>query len=103
MSLHELTLTELSAGLAAKRFSSREVIDALLSRIEKADGKLHAFTEVYAKEARAIADGADTARATGFPLPPLHGRYHLILQAEMAPGMASNANAWAHILAPRIA
>ena len=44
MSLHELTLTELSAGLAAKRFSSREVIDALLSRIEKADGKLHAFT-----------------------------------------------------------
>ena len=36
-------------------------------------------------------------------LPPLHGRYHLILQAEMAPGMASNANARAHILAPRIA
>jgi len=73
MSLHELTLTELSAGLAAKRFSSREVVDALLSRIEKADDKLHAFTEVYAKEARAIADGADAARASGFPLPPLHG------------------------------
>ena len=59
MSLHELTLTELSAGLAAKRFSSREIVDALLARIEKADGKLHAFTEVYAREARAIADGAD--------------------------------------------
>ncbi len=73
MSLHELTLTELSAGLAAKRFSSREVIDALLARIEKADGKLHAFSEVYASEARAIADGADAARASGFPLPPLHG------------------------------
>jgi hypothetical protein len=36
-------------------------------------------------------------------LPPLHGRYQLILQTEMAPGMSSNANAWAHILAPRIA
>ena len=37
MQLHELTLTELSAGLAAKRFSSREVVDALLGRIDKAN------------------------------------------------------------------
>ncbi len=28
--LHDLTLTELAAGLAAKRFSSREIVDALL-------------------------------------------------------------------------
>src|SRR4029077_15764838 len=60
-------------GLAAKRFSSREVVDALLGRIAKANGKLHAFTEVYAKEAKAMADGADKARAGGFPLGPLHG------------------------------
>lgn len=71
--LHDLTLTELSAGFKAKRFSSREVVDALLKRIDKADGKLHAFTEVYAKEARALADAADKARASGFPLGPLHG------------------------------
>lgn len=71
--LHDLTLTELAAGLAAKRFSSREIVDALLARIEKADGKLHAFTEVYAREARALADAADTARGCGFPLGPLHG------------------------------
>ena len=71
--LHDLTLTELANGLSAKKFSSREIADALLGRIEKADGKLHAFTEVYAKEARAMADAADTARATGFPLGPLHG------------------------------
>ena len=68
-----MTLTELAAGLSAKKFSSREIVDALLARIEKADGKLHAFTEVYAKEARALADAADTARASGFPLGPLHG------------------------------
>ncbi len=71
--LHELTLTELGAGLAAKRFSSREIVEALLARIAKADGKLHAFTEVYAAEARALADAADTARGSGFPLGPLHG------------------------------
>jgi aspartyl-tRNA(Asn)/glutamyl-tRNA(Gln) amidotransferase subunit A len=71
--LHDLTLTELASGLSARKFSSREIADALLARIEKADGKLHAFTEVYAKEARALANAADTARASGFPLGPLHG------------------------------
>src|SRR5476649_132132 len=73
MALHELTLTELAVELGAKRASSREVVDALLGRIATADGKLHAFTEVYAKEARALADAADTARSSGFPLRPLHG------------------------------
>src|SRR5882757_7441897 len=73
MKLHDLTLTELAVGLSAKKFSSREIVDALLARIAKADGKLHAFTEVYAKEAKALADAADTARASGFPLGPLHG------------------------------
>src|SRR5260370_39335569 len=72
MQLHDLTLTELAAGLSAKKFSSREIVDALLARIAKADGKLHAFTEVYAKEAKALADAADTARTSGFPLGPLH-------------------------------
>ena len=73
MALHEMTLTELSAGLAARKFSSREIVDALLGRIAKADGKLHAFTEIYAKEATSLADAADKARASGFPLPALHG------------------------------
>ena len=73
MTLHTLTLTELSAGLAAKRFSSREIADALLGRIAKANDKLHAFIEVYAAEAQALTDAADQARASGFPLGPLHG------------------------------
>jgi aspartyl-tRNA(Asn)/glutamyl-tRNA(Gln) amidotransferase subunit A len=73
MQLHDMTLTELAAGLSAKKFSSREVVDGLLARIDKADGKLHAFTEVYAKEAKGLADAADKARASGFPLGPLHG------------------------------
>jgi aspartyl-tRNA(Asn)/glutamyl-tRNA(Gln) amidotransferase subunit A len=73
MALHELTLTELAVELGTKRVSSREIVDALLGRIAKADGKLHAFTEVYGKEARALADAADTARGSGFPLGPLHG------------------------------
>ena len=73
MALHDLTLTELGAGLAARKFSSREITDALLGRIAKADKKLHAFTEVYAKDAKAFADASDKVRASGFPLGPLHG------------------------------
>jgi len=73
MQLHDLTLTDLAAGLAARKFSSREIVDGLLGRIAKADGKLHAFVEVYEKEARALADAADAARASGFPLGRLHG------------------------------
>src|SRR5262249_31919357 len=73
MQLHDLTLTDLAAGLAAKHFSSRDVVDALLGRIAKADGKLHAFTEVYDAEARALAEAADRARSSGFPMGPLHG------------------------------
>lgn len=73
MALHELTLTDLAAGLAGKRFSSREIVDILLARIAKADGKLHSFVDVYDKEARALADAADAARASGFPLGALHG------------------------------
>ena len=34
--LHDLTLTELAAGLSGKKFSSREIADGLLARIEKA-------------------------------------------------------------------
>jgi aspartyl-tRNA(Asn)/glutamyl-tRNA(Gln) amidotransferase subunit A len=73
MALHELTLTELSVELAAGRASSREIVDTLLQRIDRADARLHAFTEVYSKEASALADACDTARASGFPLGPLHG------------------------------
>jgi len=34
---------------------------------------LHAFVEVYADEARQLADAADQARKSGLPLGPLHG------------------------------
>jgi len=69
----ELTLAELSAGLTAKQLSSRQIVDAFLARIDKGDGKLHSFIEVYHNEARALADAADKVRATGLPVGPLHG------------------------------
>jgi aspartyl-tRNA(Asn)/glutamyl-tRNA(Gln) amidotransferase subunit A len=69
----ELTLGEQAAGLSAKQFSSRQVVDTFLARIDKADGKLHSFVDVWRDEARKLADAADMARAAGLPLGPLHG------------------------------
>ncbi|WP_119421665.1 amidase [Desertibaculum subflavum] len=73
MELAELTLVELAAVLAGGKASSREVADTFLNRIEKADVNLHAFTEVYAPEARAIADAADKVLHAGLPHGPLLG------------------------------
>jgi len=61
--------TELDAG----RLSSLELIDHLLARIAKADPTLGAFVSVGAESARALARGADAARAAGMPRSPLHG------------------------------
>jgi len=73
MDLTNLTLAEQAALLRSGQCSSREIVDAYLARIERLDGRLHAYVEVYAAEARQLADGADRARAAALPLGPLHG------------------------------
>jgi len=69
----DLTLLEQAERLQRGQCSSRELVDAHLARIGRLDDKLHAFVEVYAEEARALADAADRARAARLPLGPLHG------------------------------
>ena len=71
--LTDLTLAEQAELLRRGKSSSREIVDAHLARIEKLDGKLHAFVDVYAEEARALADAADVQRKAHLPLGPLHG------------------------------
>ena len=71
--LADLTLTEQADALRRAHCSSRDLIDAHLARIDRFDGQLHAYVDVYAAEARALADAADIARRAGMPLGPLHG------------------------------
>jgi aspartyl-tRNA(Asn)/glutamyl-tRNA(Gln) amidotransferase subunit A len=66
-------LTQLKELLDRGELSSLELTESLLARINRADGKLHAFVDVYAEEARALARAADQARAARLPLGPLHG------------------------------
>ena len=65
MPMHTQTLAELARGLAAGAFSSRELTEALLSRIQAHDGALNSFITVTPERALAQADAADAARARG--------------------------------------
>lgn len=73
MDLTDLTLGQQAVLLRERRCSSREIVDAYLARIDRLNGKLHAYVEVYADEARQLGDAADIARASSLPLGPLHG------------------------------
>ncbi len=73
--LHTRTLTELAAGLADREFSSRELTEALLGRINDLGDKLNAFITLTADEALQAADHADKQIAsnsagplTGLPI-----------------------------------
>jgi aspartyl-tRNA(Asn)/glutamyl-tRNA(Gln) amidotransferase subunit A len=63
--LHRHTLTELAAGLRARKFSSVELVRHCLARIERAQGALNAFISVTREQALAEAASADRALATG--------------------------------------
>ncbi len=71
--LTDLTLLEQAELLRRGQASSRNIVDAHLARIDSLNDKLHAFVEVYAEEARALADAADRARKARLPLGPMHG------------------------------
>ncbi len=59
------TLKQISDGLAAGEFSSAELTEEYLGRIESTDGDLNAFITLTADSARAAAAEADKTRAAG--------------------------------------
>jgi aspartyl-tRNA(Asn)/glutamyl-tRNA(Gln) amidotransferase subunit A len=63
----------MSAEIGAGRLSPVDIVDGALKRIGAADGKLHAFVEVYEKDARLGAEAADKAIRSGHRIGPLHG------------------------------
>jgi aspartyl-tRNA(Asn)/glutamyl-tRNA(Gln) amidotransferase subunit A len=73
--MHTLSIKELSDGLRAKKFSSRELTEHFLKRIAAHDGALNSFITVTAERALKQADAADARlardgahRLTGIPL-----------------------------------
>jgi aspartyl-tRNA(Asn)/glutamyl-tRNA(Gln) amidotransferase subunit A len=62
---HRKSLTELAAGLRARRFSSVELVRAYLERIDQHQGTLNAFISVTREQALKDAQAADRALAAG--------------------------------------
>ncbi len=73
--LTSLTLTEMQAGLQKREFSSRELVQAALNRIERLEPSLHAFLHLAAERALEQAEAADERRGSeeAGRLPPLLG------------------------------
>ena len=63
--LHRNTLTQLVAGLRARKFSSVELVSECLARIEGAQGTLNAFISITRERALAEAAAADRALGAG--------------------------------------
>ena len=68
-----LPVHAIAREIAARRLSPVDLVEDCLARIERLEPKLHAFTEVYAAEARLAAEGADKAIRSGHAVGPLHG------------------------------
>ena len=75
MDLETLTIALARRALDAKEYSALELTNAYLDAIAKKDGDIHAYLEVWEKEAREEAKAADEAIArndiqplTGIPL-----------------------------------
>jgi aspartyl-tRNA(Asn)/glutamyl-tRNA(Gln) amidotransferase subunit A len=73
MDVTELSMLELGHKLASHELSSVEAVRASLERIERLDGRLHAFLRVDAKGALAQAEAADRRRSSGHPAGVLDG------------------------------
>ena len=71
--LHELTIAEGAALIAARKLSPPEWTEALLTRIAALDSQFHAFITVSAERARADARRAQDELDRGENRGPLHG------------------------------
>ena len=57
--LHRLSIREMTEGLKSAQFSSRELTQHYLKRIEKIDAQVKSYVTVTAEQALAQADAAD--------------------------------------------
>lgn len=71
--LARLSLAAASAGLAAKRFSAAELLDAVIARARAVQPAVNAFLRIDEAAARRRACAIDAARSAGASLGPLAG------------------------------
>jgi amidase len=83
----------IAAGIRSGEFTSREVLEAMLERIERLDGPLNTVVTLDAERARHQADAADAALRAGEPTGPLHGVCMTIKDSFQTQGMRTTSGA----------
>lgn len=71
--LWQLGALELADRIRSKDVSSREVLEAHLTRVEECNGSLNAIVRLLTDDARAAADAADAATMAGTAVGRFHG------------------------------
>src|SRR3989338_11444856 len=88
MDLTTLTIGGARKALDAKEFSALELTNAYLQNIEKRDGEIHAYLEVWEKDARDEAKRADVRIAHGESLAltgiPLAIKDNILIEGRIA-------------------
>src|SRR3989344_335081 len=88
MNLGSLTIAEARRALDVKEYSALELTDAYLKNIAARDGEIHAYLEVWDREAREEAKKADAMSAAGNSLPltgiPLAIKDNILIEGRIA-------------------
>ena len=88
MNLGSLTIAEARRALDVKEYSALELTDAYLKNIAARDGEIHAYLEVWDREAREEAKKADAMIAAGNSLPltgiPLAIKDNILIEGRIA-------------------
>mgnify|MGYP001577231607 CR=1 FL=1 len=71
--MENLTIAKIVSGLKAKEFSAKEVVSSYLANIRKEDAAIHAYLEVFEKDALREAERIDKELAAGAIETPLAG------------------------------
>jgi len=82
-----------AAGIRAGEFGSRELLELMVSRVERLNGDLNAVITLDLDTAREAADGADRMAADGEFAGPLHGVPITIKDALETAGILSTGGA----------
>jgi fatty acid amide hydrolase 2 len=89
--MYTLSASELARRVRANEVTARELVEASIAQVERANGRINALVADRFEAARAEADAADEAVRSGAPVGPFHGVPCTIKETFALTGMPNTA------------